>query len=387
MKRYLAIPILKDLPNKIVLLSGPRQSGKTTLSKMLFTNYEYLNYDHGHHRTRIEKKDWDRKTPLVILDELHKMSQWKRWLKGIFDVEGIPPSLLVTGSAKLDTYRKVGDSLAGRFFAFRLHPLDLKELKNFSPDDNKFDLQKSFETLLQIGGFPGPYLEGSMAYYKRWRNSHLDIIVRQDLITLERVTNITGIENLIRLLRNRVGSTISHNNLANDLGIDPKTVKNWLDILERLYVIFKVTPFSKKIKDSILKAPKYYFYDNGQVEGDNGVKLENLVACALLKELHFIHDIYGEDVELNFLRTKRGEEIDFLVSINRKPMMMIEVKWAEDSISKGFYLFEKFIPNIPKIQLVGMLKREISLGPLTEIRAAAKWLSNMSLWDGGQQLK
>ncbi len=354
---------------------------------MLFTNYEYLNYDHGHHRTRIEKKDWDRKTPLVILDELHKMSQWKRWLKGIFDVEGIPPSLLVTGSAKLDTYRKVGDSLAGRFFAFRLHPLDLKELKNFSPDDNKFDLQKSFETLLQIGGFPGPYLEGSMAYYKRWRNSHLDIIVRQDLITLERVTNITGIENLIRLLRNRVGSTISHNNLANDLGIDPKTVKNWLDILERLYVIFKVTPFSKKIKDSILKAPKYYFYDNGQVEGDNGVKLENLVACALLKELHFIHDIYGEDVELNFLRTKRGEEIDFLVSINRKPMMMIEVKWAEDSISKGFYLFEKFIPNIPKIQLVGMLKREISLGPLTEIRAAAKWLSNMSLWDGGQQLK
>ncbi len=200
-----------------------------------------------------------------------------------------------------------------------------------------------------------------MPQWKRWLGTHLDIILKQDLITLEKVTNITGIENLIKLLRTRIGSNISHNNLANDLGVDPKTIKNWLNILERLYVIFKVTPYSKKIKDSILKAPKYYFYDNGQVEGDSGARLENLVACALLKELHFLHDVHGTDVDLHFLRTKRGEEIDFLVSIDNSPKMMIEVKWADDTFSSKFKFFDKFIPGIKKIQLVGELKKEKTL--------------------------
>lgn len=358
-----------------MLLSGPRQAGKTTLSKMLNSSFEYLNYDHEENRGRIEKKEWDRKKNLIILDELHKMPKWKAWLKGIYDVDGIPPYLLVTGSAKLDTYRKVGDSLAGRYFSFRLYPLDLKELKTFQ---SKFNLEKAFATLMEIGGFPEPFFADSKENYKRWRRTHLDIIIKQDLVTLEKVTNIIGIENLIRLLRTRVGSTISHNNLANDLGVDPKTVKNWLDILERLYVVFKVTPYSKKIKDSILKAPKYYFYDNGQVEGDDGVKLENLVAGSLLKELHFLQDIYGEDVGLHFLRTKRGDEIDFLIVIDNKPIIMLEVKWSDDSLNKNFFHFEKYFSGINKIQLVGKIKKEKTLNHQTEIRSAAKWLSEIN---------
>lgn len=375
MERYLSNNIKKDLEKKIVLLSGPRQAGKTTLSKMLNPLFEYLNYDHEENRGRIEKKEWDRKKNLIVLDELHKMPKWKAWLKGIYDVDGIPPYLLVTGSAKLDTYRKVGDSLAGRYFSFRLYPLDLKELKTFQP---KFNLEKSFITLLEISGFPEPFFEGSIEYYKRWRRTHLDIIIKQDLVTLEKVTNIIGIENLIRLLRTRVGSTISHNNLANDLGVDPKTVKNWLDILERLYVVFKVTPYSKKVKDSILKAPKYYFYDNGQVEGDEGIKLENLVAGSLLKELHFLQDIYGKDVGLHFLRTKRGDEIDFLVVIDNKPTLMLEVKWSDDSLNKNFFYFGKYFAGINKVQLVGKIKKEKTLDHQTEIRSAAKWLSEIN---------
>lgn len=376
MERYLTKYIKKDLEKKIVLLSGPRQTGKTTLSKMLNSSYEYLNYDHDENRNRIEKKEWDRKKKIIVLDELHKMPKWKSWLKGIYDVDGIPPGLLVTGSAKLDTYRKVGDSLAGRYFSFRLYPLDLKELKANYP---KFNLEKSFSLLLEIGGFPEPFFNGTQDNYKRWRRTHLDIIIKQDLVTLEKVTNIIGIENLIRLLRTRVGSTISHNNLANDLGVDPKTVKSWLDILERLYVVFKVTPYSKKIKDSILKAPKYYFYDNGQVEGDDGVKLENLVACSLLKELHFLQDIYGEDVGLHFLRTKRGDEIDFLVVIDNKPKIMIEVKWSDDSLNKNFFHFGKYFPGLDKLQLVGKIIKEKTLDHQTEIRSAAKWLSEINL--------
>ena len=156
MERYLLKYIKKDLERKIILFSGPRQTGKTTLSKMLSSSLEYLNYDHDENRDRIEKKQWDRKKDIVVLDELHKMPKWKSWLKGIYDVDGIPPALLVTGSAKMDTYRKVGDSLAGRYFSFRLYPFDLKELKNY---EAKFNLEKNFAKLLEIGGFPEPFLD------------------------------------------------------------------------------------------------------------------------------------------------------------------------------------------------------------------------------------
>lgn len=376
MIRTLLFQLQKDLQKKIVLLSGPRQCGKTTLSKMTSLSFDYLNYDYLDDRTQIENKSWDRKKNLIIFDELHKMLKWKSWVKGIYDVEGIPPQLLVTGSARMDTYKKAGDSLAGRHFSIRLHPFDLKELKENEPN---FNLNVAFEKMLFVGGFPEPYLQGSVEYYNRWKRTHLDIIIKQDMIALEKTTNITGIENLIRLLRSRVGSTISYNNLSQDLQVDPKTVKNWLDILERLYVIFKVSPYSKKIKDTLLKAPKYYFYDTGQVEGDKGVRLENLTACALLKEMHRLQDVYGEDAQLHHLRTKKGDEIDFLVLIGNKPKLMLEVKWSENQASKHFHYFDKFLPKISKIQIVGEIKRETVTQTGIEVRSARDWLANLNL--------
>lgn len=176
----------------------------------------------------------------------------------------------------------MGDSLAGRHFSYRQHPLDLKELSIF---EKKFNPEVAFNKILNIGGFPEPYLEGDPIFYKRWRKTHLDIILKQDLISIERITDIIGIENLIRLLKTRVGSTISYSNLAQDLDVDPKTVKNWLNILENLFIVFKVTPNSKKIRNSILKAPKYYFYDNGQVESDQGIKLENTPKIQLVGKI------------------------------------------------------------------------------------------------------
>ncbi len=376
MKRTVHTQLKQDLKNKIVLLSGPRQCGKTTLSKMLCSSYDYLNYDYDDDRTAIEQKSWDRKKDLIIFDELHKMPKWKSWVKGVYDVEGIPPQLLITGSARMDTYKKAGDSLAGRHHSMRLHPFDLKELQENEVD---FKLEAAFERLLTVGGFPEPYLNGAIEHYNRWRRSHLDIIIKQDMIVLEKTTNITGIENLVRLLKKCVGSTSSYNSLARDLGVDPKTVKNWLDILERLYVIFKVSPYSKKIKDTLLKAPKYYFYDTGQVEGDRGIRLENLTACALLKETHRLQDSHGEDAQLHFLRTKKGDEIDFMVVIKNQPQMMIEVKWAESEPSKHFYFFEKFFPKISKVQIVGKLKRETISKAWVEVRSAPEWLAKLNL--------
>jgi predicted AAA+ superfamily ATPase len=376
MKRYLETNIKNDLENKIILLTGPRQAGKTTLSKMLKSSYYYLNYDDAEHRLGVIDKSWDRSKELIIFDELHKMKNWKSWLKGIYDTEGIPPSILVTGSAKLDTYKKVGDSLAGRFFQFRLHPLDLKEIKSILRPK---DLSKELDHLLDIGGFPEPFQKKSIQFYNRWKKSHLDIILKQDLIDLENVQQIMTIETMIQLLKKRVGSPVSYSSLARDLQCSDKTVKRWLTILENMYVIFKVSPFHRNIARSILKAPKFYFYDTGQVSGDSGVKLENIVACALLKEIQYREDCYGEDRQLFYIKNKDGKEVDFLITENDVPTLMIEVKWSDANLSPNFAGFDKFFPSIRKIQLVKELNREKTYPGGAEVRAAHSWLSGLNL--------
>ena len=376
MERYLTKYIQEDLATKIVLLTGPRQTGKTTLSKMLKSDYDYFNFDNLEDRLSLQEKSWDRSKDLIIFDELHKLKNWKSWLKGVYDTEGIPPSLLVTGSAKLDTYRKVGDSLAGRFFQFRMHPLDLKEIKTFINPEN---LETELDKLLEIGGFPEPFLKGTNRFYNRWKKSHLDIILKQDLIELENVQQITQIETLIQLLKNRVGSPVSYSSLARDLQCSDKTVKRWLTILENMYVIFKVPPFHKNIARAIQKAPKFYFYDTGQVIGDSGIKLENTVACAIQKEIHFREDCFGDEKKIYYLKNKDGKEIDFCTTRDDNPSLMVEVKWKDGTLSSNFEIFKKFFPQIKMIQVTKELKKEKTFPNGAEIRTAHKWLANLSL--------
>jgi hypothetical protein len=288
----------------------------------------------------------------------------------------MPPALLVTGSAKLDTYRKVGDSLAGRFFQFRLHPLDLKEIHTFLAPE---DMAAALDRLLACGGFPEPYLNGTPRFYNRWKKSHLDIILKQDLIDLEKVHQIMQIETLIGLLRKNVGSPVSYSSLARDLQCTDKTVKRWLTILENMYVLFKVPPYHRNIARAIQKSPKFYFYDTGQVIGDSGVRLENAVACALQKEIHFREDCYGEARKLNYLKTKDGKEIDFGITIDGIPSLMVEVKWKGENLSPNFETFKKYFPSIKTVQLSKELKREKTFPGGAEIRTAHRWLSDFSL--------
>jgi len=374
MYRYLEKYILKDLNEKIVFLSGPRQVGKTTLSKQLISSFDYLNFDSSTDRKIIKAEEWTRDVQLIIFDELHKMKKWKTWIKGIYDTEGVPPSILVTGSARLDIYKKGGDSLAGRFFSYRLHPLTLKEICEYLNEEPRPALNR----LINLGGFPEPYLKNNESYAKRWRRTHIDTIIREDLLDLEKVRDIKSIEILIDLLRSRVGSPTSYSSLANDLQVSIHTIKHWLQILENLYVIFPVRPYHQNIARSILKESKYYLYDTGAVEGDFGAKLENTVACALLRELHFIEDTTGNRVNLHYIRDKEKHEVDFLILINNKPLSIVEVKVSEDKFSPSLFRFHQYLKCSKPYQIVYDLKHKKSKGDI-KMLPVHEFLSNLSL--------
>ena len=378
LQRSIQTKIKHDLERKIIILAGPRQCGKTTLAKSLSSKSDYLNFDNLDDRSQILRREWDRKKELIIFDELHKMPKWKSWLKGIYDKEGGSPPLLVTGSAKLDAFKKTGDSLAGRHFYYRLHPFDVKELVQAGHKKNPEDI---LETLVKVGGYPEPYLEGDRNEYQRWRKGHLDLILRQDLVDYETVRDLQSVQILIELLRSRVGSGISVNALATELQKDHKTIQRWLNILEDLFVIFKITPFSKEISRSLKKEPKYYFYDSGLVDGDNGVKLENVIACSLLKEVHRLIDVEGIELQLNYLKVKGGREIDFLLHSKDKSIrpILIESKYSDADASANFKLFETHFKSPKKIQLVQTLKRNFSTQNQIEVIKASEWLADLSL--------
>lgn len=365
--------IRDDLQSKIVLVTGPRQSGKTTLARSITDDHDYLNYDYAPHRLILKDRSWDRKKRLVVLDELHKMRGWKAWLKGVYDVEGVPPALLVTGSARLDTARKGSDSLAGRFFQYRLHPFDVKEVSG------AVDPEAALERIMSVSGFPEPFLKNDPRFYGRWKTSHMDVILRQDLLDLETVRDVTAIETLVEMLRGRVGSTVSYASLARDLERDAKTIKRWLGILEALYIVFPVRPFHRNVARSLLKEPKYYFFDCGQVQGDSGARLENACACALLKEVHRAADAEGRSLALHYLRTKDGREVDFAVFERGRPPLLVEVKHADDSPSPSLSHFAAFLPGCSRLQLVREIGREKTYADGMEIRRAATWLASLSL--------
>ncbi|MCX6102405.1 MAG: ATP-binding protein [Proteobacteria bacterium] len=374
MKRSLFPYIQKDLDKKIVLLAGPRQVGKTTLSKTLIKDFEYFNYDASADRKIVNAAQWRKDTDLVILDEVHKMRKWKSWIKGIYDTAGIPPRLLLTGSARLDTFRKAGDSLAGRHFYYRLHPFTLKELKG------QMDAEVTLKQLLKFGGFPEPFLSNSERTAARWRKGHLDVILRQDVLDLERVREIRSIEILIELLAERVGSLVSYQSLAEDIGTSIHTIKHWLEILQRLFVIFQVSPFSKNIAGALKKESKYYFYDVGQVLNGDAARLENVVACALLAELNFIEDTEGKKTALHLIRDKQKHEVDFVVIVDKRPRLLVEVKMVDEAFSSSLFRFAERLgeKDLKSCQVVLECSREKESQGV-RLLSVAKFLNNIQL--------
>lgn len=341
MKRYLENQVKIDLSKKMVFISGPRQVGKTTLAQSLDSGAAYLNWDITKHRQLI----LDGKLPenkFYIFDEIHKWPRWRNYIKGIFDEFKNKKKILVTGSARLDLFRFSGDSLQGRYFHLKLHPLSVAELKIANQND--------FETLLALGGFPEPFFSGSEKEAKRWSRDYRSLLIKEDISDMESIKDLGSLELLLGRLPALVGSPLSINSLREDIQTAHSTMSNWVSALERLYAIFRISPFgSPKIK-AVKKEQKHYHFD-WTVVPSKGAKFENLVACHLLKWIDYKNDTEGEDYELRYFRDIESREVDFVITRNNKIEVAIECKYDSTKISSHLkYLKSKF-PNILAIQL------------------------------------
>ena len=332
-KRYLIKAIEKDLQKKMVFVGGPRQVGKTTLTQHLLGKNQdgYLNWDNVEHREKILKRELP-PSKIWIFDEIHKYARWRNLIKGIYDTTRSERKIIVTGSARLDYYRKGGDSLVNRYRHFRLHPLSLCEL---SSHPTASDLDR----LLKFSGFPEPFFEARENEHRIWRRDRVQRVIREDLRDLEYVREISLIEHLVQLIPEKVGAPLSIKSIREDLGVDHKSVERWLQILENIYICFRISPFGSKRIRAVKKEQKVYLWDWTMVE-EEGFRLENLIASQLLKYCHFIEDTEGHSMELRFLRDTDKREVDFVVLKNQKPLFAVEAKTGEKNISPAISYFE-----------------------------------------------
>ena len=363
--RYLRAEIAEALGSKMVFVGGPRQVGKTLLALSLLTpsterHAGYLNWDDPKVRPTLRLGQLPPGESLIVLDEIHKYARWRNLVKGLYDTEKSARRILVTGSARLDHYRKGGDSLAGRYRYFRLHPFSLREFAESA--DGTAPTREHLSALLKFGGFPEPLLERSERKLRLWQRQRMTRVVHEDLRDLERVREISLVEQLTDLLPNKVGSPLSIKSIREDLQVDHKTAERWVSILENLYVCFRVPPFGAKRIRAVKKEQKLYLWDWSMVP-EAGPRFENLVASQLLKYCHWQEDVEGYRMELRFLRDTDRREVDFVVLRDRKPIFAVECKSGDKAASAAARYFAERT-SIPVFYQVHLGERSFQSGKI-----------------------
>lgn len=336
MQRYLAENILADLDEKMVFVGGPRQVGKTTLALGLLeggteTHPAYLNWDLVAVKRMLLNGELPGGQDFLIFDEIHKYKNWRNLIKGLYDQHKSRKKFLITGSARLDHYRRGGDSLQGRYHYHRLHPFSLYEI-------NRTPTMSDVESLLAFGGFPEPFVKGNTRHWKRWQRERQSRVIHEDLISLESVKEVSQLDLLVDALPDRVGAPLSVSSLSQDLSVAFKTVERWLGILENLYCCFRIMPYGVPRLRVAKKERKLYLWDWSLCVAE-GKRFENLVASNLLKYCHYVEDSEGDRMELRFIRDATKREIDFVVVKNGKAEFAVECKTGDRSLNPNISYF------------------------------------------------
>lgn len=357
----------------MIFLAGPRQAGKTTLCHIIsrsFSNHLYMNWDIAEDRTHFLKNptfftEIDRKDdalPMVIFDELHKYKDWKNYLKGVYDRFHPEFHFLVSGSGRLDLYQKGSDSLAGRYFLFHIWPFTISELGNNPQSMTEFlndplqirmgenkKLRAIWKALSTLSGFPEPYLSGKETTYRRWSNTYSRQLIKEDIRDLTGIKAVTEIETLYMLLPSKIGSPLSATSLAQDLKVSYNSIQSWLTIFEAFFLTFSITPWTKKISRAIQKERKVYLWDSPRIK-DEAARFENMVALELYRAVSSWNDMGYGTFSLHFIKNKEQQEVDFLISNENNPFLLIEAKLSEKIPSKALVKFQNLL-NIPAVQL------------------------------------
>jgi hypothetical protein len=338
---------------QMALVSGPRQVGKTTTCRSV--SDEYLNWDNADDRRLLLRGPASiaqalqldilrEKPPVATLDELHKYSKWKSLLKGFFDSYGDRVRLIITGSSRIDIFRRGADSLMGRYFLYRMHPWSVAEsLRTGLPKKEVHAPEEvrsaDWDALWEHGGFPEPFLRRDSRFTRRWRSLRYEQLSREDLREMALVSDLGTLETLMQILAEYSGQQLIYSNLAREVQVSVDTVKRWIDLLSRLHYGFLVRPWFRNVAKSLRKEPKWFLRDWSGVLED-GARAETMVACHLLKAIEAWTDLGFGDFALRYLRDKRKREVDFLVVKDRKPWFLVEVKTSDKTLSPSLGYFQ-----------------------------------------------
>lgn len=345
---------------QMALVSGPRQVGKTTIATNVCNSAsycKYLNWDQSKDRTIILGPEDEivsglpveavlDERPCIVFDEIHKYKDWKNYIKGFIDQYKAKLDVIVTGSAKLNIVRRGGDSLMGRYFLYRVHPISIAELNNVDLQEHELKppqkiAEQDFTALFKFGGFPEPLTKQTTQFYNRWQSLRQEQMLREDIFNSEQIQDLAQLEVLAELLKHQATKQVKYSELAKKVRVADNTIRRWINILESYYYCFSLKPWSKNISRSLIKEPKVFLWDWSVID-DPGSKVENFVACHLLKAVHYWTDLGMGKYGLYFIRDKDQREVDFLITKDNTPWILVEVKSsAKEPLSKNLVLFQE----------------------------------------------
>ena len=357
-KRIYDAVLAEHLANhrQMAFITGPRQVGKTTTCRD--RSSAYLDWDNADHRRIIlegpaatarhlgvERLRAERL--IATFDELHKYARWKSFLKGFYDTYADSVRVLVTGSSRLDVYRRGGDSLMGRYLPYRMHPFSVAELAYQDLPDARAIVrpprriaEAEFAALWEHGGYPEPFLKRDIRFTRRWRVLRQQLLLREDIRDLTRIQELGQIAALVELLLARSGERLVFRNLAQEVQVSADTLRRWIGTLTGLHLGFLLRPWFKNVSKSLRKEPKWFLRDWSGIS-DEGQRTETFIACHLLKAVEGWTDVGLGEFKLGYLRDKQQREVDFIIARDGKPWMLVEAKKAEEQLSTAVSYFQE----------------------------------------------